>query len=268
MSDTPCHFFHFGLIVTGKAERKHLPKLFKSLMATGTCHFEVLRFIGQRDPIASARRKLEMVGSGKTIPDRDVTQIGLPARRYLADNRRHLVVLIDDLEHHRRAQVQQVFDRYRKAFDTILTEEQKRRAAVHFLVNMLEAYYFADANAVNTALKLNPPLQDYAGDVETIRHPKSEIKRIYPEFDEIEDGGRILDHIDIEHVLSRPDTCAWLRTLFDWCVKVLEWHSSHELSPLYDKYRLCDGEQSPVTRSQLDILCGEEKNDATRNHNP
>jgi len=33
--DSACYFFHFGLIVTGVGERDHLPKLFRSLMATG-----------------------------------------------------------------------------------------------------------------------------------------------------------------------------------------------------------------------------------------
>ncbi len=254
MSDALCHFFHFGLIVTGKTEREHLPKLFKSLMASGTCSFKVIGFIGQRAPITSARRKLEIVGSGKTIPSKDATQIGFPARRYLDNNQCHIVVLIDDLERHRRVQAQQVFDRYRQALDTILTTEQARRAAVHFLVNMLEAYYFADANAVNIALGLDPPLQDHAGDVETIRNPKSKLKMLCPEFDEIEDGGKILAYIDGEHVLSRPDTCAWLRTLFTWCVTAMEQFSSHEFTSLHDGYRLQNGHSSPITALQLDNL--------------
>jgi hypothetical protein len=38
-----CLFFHFGLIVTGRGELAHLPKLFNSLMATGICHFKVIQ---------------------------------------------------------------------------------------------------------------------------------------------------------------------------------------------------------------------------------
>jgi hypothetical protein len=254
MNDVPCHFSHFGLIVTGRGEREHLPKLFKSLMATGICTFKVIRFIGQRGPITSSKRRLEMVGSGKIIPDRDEQEIGLPARRYLNAGQCQLVILVDDLEHDRREQAQQVFDRYRLALDTMLTDDQKRRAAVHFLVNMLEAYYFADAQAVNEALNLNPPIDDYSGDVETIRNPKSEIRKLYSDFKEVDDGERILDRTDIEHVLSRPDTCAWLRTLFAWCVKVLERYQSHESLSLSDKYQLCDGKLSPITRTQLDNL--------------
>jgi len=251
---TSCHFSHFGLIVTGRGEREHLPKLFGSLMATGICTFKVIRFIGQRGPITSAKRKLEMVGEGKTIPDKDATEIGFPARGYLNAGQCHLVVLVDDLEHDRRAQAQQVFDRYRLALDTMLTDDQKRRAAVHFLVNMLEAYYFADARAANAVLDLDPPLEDYQGDVETITHPKADLKRLYPGFREVDDGGKILDRIDVEHVLSRPDTCAWLRALFAWCVKVLERNPSYESLSLSERYRLCDGKLSDITRAQLDNL--------------
>jgi len=57
-----------------------------------------------------------------------------------------------------------VFRRYRDAVDALLDPEEKSRAAVHFLVNILEAYFFADAQAVNKALDLPEPLQDHDGD--------------------------------------------------------------------------------------------------------
>jgi len=254
-TNTPCYFFHFGLIVTGKSEREHLPKLFQSLMATGICTFKVIRFIGQRGPITSKKRKIEIIDSGKTIPGKDVRDIGFPARQYLTEDSCHAVLIVDDLEHDRREQAQQVFDRYRLALDTMLiADDQKRRAAVHFLVNMLEAYYFADAQAVNGVLGLEPPLEDYEQDVEDIRHPKGELQSLHPGFDEVDDGGKILERIDVEHVLSRPDACAWLRTMFAWCVKVLERYSSYESTSLSDKYRLDDGKLSPITRTQLDNL--------------
>jgi hypothetical protein len=262
MSDVPCHYLHFGLIVTGKAERKHLPKLFKSLMEAGICHFKVVRFIGQRDPITSPRRKLEMIGSGQKIPDKDATDIGFPARRFLRSSDCSLVILIDDLEHDRREEAQQVFDRYRLALDTILTAEQGIRSAVHFLVNMLEAYYFADVEAVNATLGLDPPLEDYVGDVEAIRNPKSDLKDLYSGFNEIKDGGRILDSLSVPHVLSQPDRCAWLRTLFAWCVKVLESYSPYQLSHLRDEYSLRDGVLSRITGPQLAAFGIEEDEDA------
>ncbi len=34
-----CAYFRFGLIVSGKTEQHHLPKLFKSVMETGICTF-------------------------------------------------------------------------------------------------------------------------------------------------------------------------------------------------------------------------------------
>ena len=51
-----CTYFHFGLIITGETEQQHLPKLFKSLMETGICTFEVIRRVGQLGAITSAKR--------------------------------------------------------------------------------------------------------------------------------------------------------------------------------------------------------------------
>ena len=252
---SPCYFLHFGLIVTGEGEREHLPKIFKSLAATKVCNFEVIRFVGQRGPITSPKRKLKMVGEGKIIPDKDTQEIGLPARKYLSADKCRFVILMDDVEHDRRDQIQQLFDRYKQAFNTILrSSDQQHRASVHFLANMLEAYYFADANAINIALALDPPLEDFDGDVEDIPHPKGELKKIYPGFREVHDGGQILDLIDIEHVLSKPNTCASLRTLFAWCAKVIEQYSAYEDLSLTHKYQLQDGILNEVTRLQLDDI--------------
>lgn len=64
-------YFRFGLIVTGETEQEHLPKLFKSLMATGICHFEFIRKIDQRSPRTSRRRGTEeVVGTNQTIERR------------------------------------------------------------------------------------------------------------------------------------------------------------------------------------------------------
>ena len=48
-------------------------------------------------------------------------------------------------------QAQEIFDRYRSALDVVL-DTLKDRASVHFLVYMLEAYYFADIQAINDCL--------------------------------------------------------------------------------------------------------------------
>lgn len=242
-----CAYFHFGLIVTGETEEQHLPKLFRSLMEAGICTFEVIRRVGQLGAITSTKR-IKALRNGKNIPDKD-TKIGLEARKYLITDACHFVLLIDDLEYDRRDEAQQIFDRYRLALDLILND-LKHRASVHFLVNMLEAYYFADVRAIKTVF--GNSLADHEGNVEMIRHPKNDLKDLHPSFREIDHGGRILDQLDIEHVLSRPNACASLRTLFAWCVKVLETYSDHDCTDLYDKYRLHNGKLSEITRTQLD----------------
>ena len=77
-----------------------------------------------------------MVGRGKMIPDKDETEIGLPARHYLSSDDK-FVLLVDDCEADRSDYIQEIFDRYRRALDTILSLSQSRRASVHFLVNMI-----------------------------------------------------------------------------------------------------------------------------------
>jgi hypothetical protein len=195
-----------------------------------------------------------MVGLGQKIPSKDEEEIGLPARRHLQSDDCNFVILIDDLENERREQAQQVFDRYRLAIDTLLNAEQQKRASVHFLVNMLEAYYFADADAINNVLGINPPIEDHIDDVEDIRNPKGKLKTLFQGFNEIEHGGLILERLNVEHVLSNPETCAWLRTLFAWCLKALERYPDFESLALQDKFCLNDGVMSDITKGQIDNL--------------
>ena len=235
-------FVRVGLIVTGQTEERCLPDLFRILTSQGTCNFRVIRRVGQRSPITSEKRKLKMVGGGKTIPDRDASQIGLPARGFMASGGDY-VMLVDDLESERSSVAKAVFDRYRLALDTMLTVDMAGKAAVHFLVNMLEAYYFADADAVNNVLGTN--LQDFDGDVETIRHPKNELKALHAAFDEKEHGPLIVRTLDVVHVLSRADTCASLRTMFVWAAEAT--HST---------VMVPDGPWFQVTESQIHALRG------------
>ena len=244
-----CAYFHFGVIVTGDTEREHLPKLFRSLMASKICHFEVIRKIDQRSPKTSTGQNRTVVGTDQMIERKDELEIGLPARGYVNRSRCHFVLLIDDLEYSRRDQALEVFNLYQTVLDTVLNS-LKHCASVHFLVNMLEAYYFADAQAINAVLGTSLP--DYEGDVETIRNPKSDLRAEYQGFREIDDGGRILNQIDIEHILSRPDACASLRTLFTWCVKVLDTYSDYDCTDFYHRYKLNDGKLSGITETQLD----------------
>lgn len=206
-------FVRVGLIVTGETEERCLPELFGILTAQGNCHFRVIRRVGQRSPIKSEKRLAKMVGSGKKIPNRDADDIGAPARKFLRSQGDY-VILVDDLERDRASNVQGVFERYRAALDTMLSQQEAPKAAVHFLVNMLEAYYFADAKAVNRVLGTD--LEDFDGDVETIGHPKNRLKGLHPTFDEKTEGPRIVAELDVMHVLCDESSCAALRTMLTW----------------------------------------------------
>lgn len=210
-------FYKIGLLVTGKGEEQFLPELFRVLTRAGTCSFKVLRRIPQLSPISSPKRlRQTMKGDGRGLQSLDA-EIGRAARNWLEQDASNLLLLIDDLEHARREKIHDVFRRYRTALDTMLRPEQRDRASVHFLVNMLEAYYFADAAAVNAVLGTS--LADEVEDVENIHHPKNDLKKLYPGFDEVIHGEAIVKRLDVEHVLDDPQTCATLRVLFGWCVQ-------------------------------------------------
>ncbi len=234
-------FFKLGLIVTGKGEAEFLPVFLRSVASGGNCTLKVLRRIDQRSPRTSAKRTLQVTGTQGRIPDRDEEEIGLPARRHLDGDRDALVVLVDDLERARSDDARGVYRRYREALDAMLGPHFTR-ASVHFLVNMLEAYYFADAAAVRSALAVE--LADHEGDVEEIGHPKRRLKAMAPHFDERRDGAVIAGHLDLEHVLRDPYTCGSLRTLVAWCVKQMG-------QPRSERFALSQGIQSVVTGPQL-----------------
>lgn len=242
-------FVRFGLIVTGEGEARFLPELFRlfhRLPSRPSCTFEVIRKIGQRSQ-RSARNRLTMAGTGKLLPNRDMDEIGLPARFYLQEHGEHAhVLLVDDLEWDRRNVHAEHFARYRQAFDHALTmPEIRRRAAVFFLVMMLEAYYFGDPDMLCAELGLAELPDELRNlDVETIRHPKNELKRLRPGFDEIVDGERIIKRIEVGKVLANPEHCVALRTLFAWCARALglEWGSGSGF---------LDGALCAVTGSQV-----------------
>ena len=119
---------------------------------------------------------------------------------------------------------------------------QSHRASVHFLVNMVEAYYFADPQTVSEVM--GSELAGHPGDVEEIRHPKSLLKARFPGFDEVLHGERIANQIDLSLVLSNPLTCASLRTLIKWCVLSMN-------QPLTDRFQLLTGVTHPITNGQI-----------------
>jgi hypothetical protein len=253
VSSPPCTHCKFGLIVTGAGEREFVDRLFRSLSQEAGCSFVVLGKFGQRSPIGQSKT-LKMVGQGKVIPDRDADQIGLPARRFLQGQPCHFVIVLDDVEHDRRPHLAAIFARYRKALDTILRVEDRPRASVHFLANMLEAYYFADSSAVNAALGTTILNSDYPGDVESIRHPKSDLKhhaaKCNAAFDEKADGGKILDRLNLNHVLSQPRTCEYLRSLIAWCVRQLQTFCPIWDNSIVTRYQIMNGVQAKVTKGQ------------------
>ena len=241
----------FGLIVTGKGEEAFLPQLFGVLMERAHCVFTVIRRIGQRDPITAPKKLLRMVGSGQRLPTKDEEEIGLPVLKFLRTYPGSFAMVVDDLEDARRAIVNDVFARYRNALDEVLTPSGlHRRAAAHFLVSMLEAYYFADSRAVNSVAESLVLAADHPTDVEQIPRPKGELKRLWPGFDEMDHGGLILKRLDVDHVLCRPAECCWLRTMFAWCVANL-----HEAQAIHDEtltnaFCLADGCRAETTSRQ------------------
>ena len=244
----------FGLFVTGDGEAKFLPKMFQSLRNVGPFRFEVQRKMEQLQPRSNMHVDRLTTPSGNIrLPTRD-EEMGLWLRGYLQKDTNCLALFIDDLEFDRKDRAAETFTRYRQAIDTIIIDPQmRRRASIHFLVMMLEAYYFADKNAVNQALGAEILETDFPLDVETIRHPKGDLKQLFRGFDEVHHGDEIVGRLDIEHVLSNPQTCASLRTLFAWCVEaILEFYP--EFQGEFPNFELENGIQYPVTNGQLNIL--------------
>lgn len=246
-------WFHanFGLIVTGRGEHQFLPKLLSDLLRSGICSFDVIRRVEQLGPISSPKKKLRL--AGKSLPTRD-EEIGLYARNHLSRGTHTYVLLIDDLEYDRRGQINEVFGRYRDALDKVLGD-RRSNASVHFLVNMLEAYYFADNQAVTEALELTPSLPEYSGDAEEIRNPKSTLRQqllAYDiAFDEIEHGAKIVDRLRLERILGNPETCASLRTLVAWCAERLQDHPHFPNMDWNEVFHLDTGRLATPTRTQL-----------------
>jgi hypothetical protein len=245
-----CAFCSFGLVVTGEGEELFLPRLFRSLMERSGSSFRVLSRIGQRDPVVSEFRRIKMIGSGKEIPTEDEEQIGFPARRFLRNQPCRFLVLIDDLEHDRRDNLEPVFQRYRRALDTLLKPEERRRASVHFFVPMLEAYYFAHSAAVNTALGTTVIESDSVEDVETLHHPKNDLKNLHHGFNEKEDGAEIVPLLDLDHILRNPQSCAFLRSLVEWCVRHLVDNCPVHDQQLGTRYELAQGAKAALTSAQ------------------
>lgn len=246
MNDSTWKFIKIGLVVTGEGEREFAADLFQSILETGKCTFPILRQTGQRRAIRDERQRAYNA-TGKVIPDRDA-EIGAQIRGWLRQNDSHFAIWLDDLESAHRSEAAGKFSRLRKAVDVMLAKEPKLkpRFSAHLLVNMLEAYYFAQASAVNEVLETT--LTNHVGDCENIPHPKNELKRLAraagKSFDEKADGAKIVPKLDIESILGNPNSCRALRTLVAWC-----WEALGEART--DRFQLNDGIYWDITARQL-----------------
>jgi hypothetical protein len=238
-------FYRFGLLVTGIGEREGLPSLLRQLNDDGHSTFKVVAKIEQLSPrSAQAFVPLKVTGKQQNLPSRD-QELALRVRAALQGNL-DFVILVDDLEQSRRQQVEAVIDRYSTAGRLLLKDNEKHRFAVHLLVNMMEAYFFADTNAVEHVLGYKVVSPD--ADVENIGHPKSVLKdQSDGAYDEREHAPQLLETLNLETVLGCPTTCRSLRTLVSWCVR-----AKRQLPSA--RFNLAEGELYQPTASQLDEL--------------
>lgn len=260
MTEAAWRFVKIGLVVTGEGERDFISAFLRPIAATGKCHFPIILQTGQRHALTETKERAYNA-TGKIIPDRDAA-IGAKIRHWLASDESHYAIWLDDLESASRPDAARKFERMRKAVDTMLSKSEllKPRFAVHFLVNMLEAYYFAHTSVVNAVNfqrdEVETPvylqLQDHAGDCENLVHPKNELKRLVANigrgfsFDETLDGTVIVHRLDLDRILGSPATCRSLRTLVAWC-----WETIGE--PRAERFRLTDGVYWNATAGQLQV---------------
>lgn len=239
----------FGLIVTGKGERESLHEPFnRALAPLANCVFEVIRKCEQLRPRQQPVRKLSITGTTAKVPTRD-QEIGLTALGYMREDPEcRYVLLIDDLE---RDDPIPVFKRYRDALDSVLARPgYSARASVHFLVHMIEAYFFAHADAVNAVAGCTIMTGDHPADVEALPHPKNQLRTLWSDYDEVEQAGSVLQRLDLAHVLSRPDQCRWLRSIIAWCMHRLSEREAFWLSLDPSAFRLDTGDKATLTYSQ------------------
>jgi hypothetical protein len=238
-------FYRFGLLVTGKGEREGLQSLLRQLNDDGHSMFKVVAKIEQLSPRSTqALVPLKITGKQQNLPRRD-EEIALRVRAELQGNL-DFVILVDDLEQSRREQVEAVIDRYSAAGKLLLKVDEKHRFSVHLLINMMEAYFFADPQAVEQVLGVKVVSPDT--DVEDIGHPKSVLKeQSGGVYDERDHAPQLLGALNLETVLGCPTTCRSLRTLVSWCVRAKKQLPS-------DRFCLAGGELYKPTSWQIEEL--------------
>jgi len=238
-------FFTVGLWVTGKGEEQFLPAFLRSLEETGHCHFVVKQRIGQLSP-RSKKHKQKMVGKGKRLSSKQ-EDFALKIRGFLERSPANLAIVVDDLEHDRKAMHEAVYEMYREPLDKILLPRGiQERASVHLFVPMIEAYFLADVEAVNETLGL--AIKELNGDPEAIRGPKGKLKQycrdVGQSYDERSDGERVAGRVNLEKILANPNYCLSLRCLVKWCSRRIGESDT-------DRCQLLEGKVCDVTRTQI-----------------
>ena len=186
-----------------------------------------------------------MVGKGKPLSSKQ-EDFALKIRGFLEQSPANLALVTDDLED-RTPMHNAVFATYREPLDRILSPRGlQNRASVHFLVPMIEAYFLADATAVNEAFEL--AIDEPEGDPEEIRGAKGKLKKhcqvAGANYNERTTGEVLAGRIDLEKILDNPDYCVSLRCLVKWC-------SRRSGEPDGDRFQLLNGKVSEVTAVQI-----------------
>lgn len=245
MSNAGWRHFKIRLFVTGQSEFAVLPRMLSELTLSGRC--SITPEIAFKQLGVSTKRLVNR--SGKAVAGK-AEQIGLKIRGWIQASTENLAIIVDDLEHERRGEAASLFKRYNDAVLPFLNVDPSfvRRFSVHFLVNMLEAYYFRQVAVINEVCGTTMP--SHEGNVENLRHPKNRIddaiRQVNPRqrFREIDDGREIAKKLSLTTILDDPKSCRALRTLVAWIVERIGDGSA-------DRYRLREGEYWDITVGQL-----------------
>lgn len=241
--------------VTGKGEAIFLKDFFSQLayFNSGVLIIDTSRDFPQLSVRGSTKRYVSDKYESKKGP---LSRVELAAenriRPWLTMSGNHLAILIDDLESSRRSFASSQYTFYREAIDQQLdgVGNLKDRFSVHFFVNMVEAYFFADHQSVNGVCGTS--LDEHPGDVENIRHPKNRLKELVSnlsrgsQFHEVRDGQAIAKKLNLAKVLDNPEHCRALRALVAWIWEAIGQERGEE-------YQLQNGRYWDVTVSQLRV---------------
>jgi hypothetical protein len=131
----------------------------------------------------------------------------------------------DDLESDASSAPEAHFRYYRELIDRFVVDpELRQRCFVHFFVNMREAYFLADAAAMNAVLGTSE--SDHDGDVEHIVSPKGKLSKLVKgldrslKFDEKVHGAQLMAKLNLDHVLEHQERCKAMRTFVAWCWQI------------------------------------------------